>query len=382
MSDSEALPMYFDYAATTPVDPRVIEPMFAHLTRDGVFGNPASTTHVYGRQAAEAVHQARTRVAALINARTEEIVWTSGATESNNLAIKGVAEFYGDRGRHIVTTAVEHSSVLAPCRWLQERGYEVTYVAPQDDGTVCPETVARAIRDDTILVSVMHANNETGVVMDISSMAQVCRKRGVLFHVDAAQSAGKIPLDVSTAGVDLLSLAGHKLYAPKGVGALYVRTDPPVRLVAQMHGGGHEGGLRSGTLATHQIVAMGKAFALAKDEMAAEGERLSRWRDRLAATLHSLGIGVIHGARAPRRLPGLLCVSFEGVEPSRLTALLATMAVSAGSACRATDAKPSHVLMAMGVPPARIATAVRFSFGRFTTEAEITLIEQHLKNLK
>lgn len=364
------LPIYLDYAATTPVDPRVAERLAAFLTRDGVFGNPASRSHVYGWQAEAAVEEARRQVAELINADPREIVWTSGATESDNLAIKGYARAHRDRGRHIVTSAIEHKAVLDSCRQLELEGFEVSYVAPQADGSTRPEAVAAALREDTLLVSIMHVNNELGVINDIAAIGALCRERGVAFHVDAAQSAGKIPIDLKALPVDLMSFSAHKVYGPKGVGALFARRRPRVELEALIHGGGHERGLRSGTLATHQVVAMGEAFRVAGDEMAAEGERIAALRERLWQGVRDLG-GVSINGEAPRRAPGILNLAFAGVDGESLVIALKDLAVSTGSACTSASLEPSFVLRALGVPDELAHSSIRFSVGRFTSEADI-----------
>lgn len=364
------MPLYFDYAATTPVDPRVAERMAGFLTRDGVFGNPASRAHRYGWQAEAAVEEARAQVAEALGADPREIVWTSGATEADNLALKGCAAALGGRGRHLVTSAVEHKAVLDSCRHLEEQGFEVTYLSPDGEGRIAPQTVAEALRPDTLLVSIMHVNNELGSVNDIAAIGALCRERGVLYHVDAAQSAGKISLDVARTPVDLMSLSAHKAYGPKGAGALYVRRSPEVRLRAQIHGGGHERGLRSGTLATHQIVAMGEAFALAAADLTAEIERLEALRARLRTALADLPQVYLNGSRT-HRVPGIVNLSFAGVEGEALLLALRDVAVSTGSACTSASLEPSHVLRALGVPDALAHASLRFSFGRFTTEADI-----------
>jgi cysteine desulfurase len=364
------MPLYFDYAATTPVDPRVAERMAGFLTRDGVFGNPASRAHRYGWQAEAAVEEARAQVAEALGADPREIVWTSGATEADNLALKGCAAALGGRGRHLVTSAVEHKAVLDSCRHLEEQGFEVTYLSPDGEGRIAPQAVAEALRPDTLLVSIMHVNNELGSVNDIAAIGALCRERGVLYHVDAAQSAGKIPLDVARTPVDLMSLSAHKVYGPKGVGALYVRRSPEVRLRAQIHGGGHERGLRSGTLATHQIVAMGEAFALAAADLTAELERLEALRARFRTALAELPQVYLNGSRT-HRVPGIVNLSFAGVEGEALLLALRDVAVSTGSACTSASLEPSHVLRALGVPDALAHATLRFSFGRFTTEADI-----------
>ena len=357
-----------DYAATTPVDPRVAEKMSGCLTLEGNFGNPASI-HAPGRTARAAVEAARREVAALVNAEPLEIVFTSGATESDNLAIKGAAHFHKDKGRHIVTSRIEHKAVLDACKQLEKEGFSVTSLKPDADGLIQPDAVAAALRDDTVLVSLMHANNEIGVISDIAEIGRMVRGRGILFHVDAAQSAGKVPIDLKTLDVDLMSFAAHKVYGPKGAGALYVRRMPRVNLMPLIHGGGHEQGLRSGTLATHQIVGMGEAFRLARELMPTEAVRLARLRDRLWEGLQPLG--VLLNGHPSQRLPGILNLSFPGVEGESLLLACEPLAVSSGSACNAADAEPSYVLKALGRDDQLAGASLRFSLGRFSTEAEV-----------
>ncbi|MFZ5843563.1 MAG: IscS subfamily cysteine desulfurase [Pseudomonadota bacterium] len=364
------LPVYLDYSATTPVDPRVAEKMMQYLTEDGQFGNPASRSHKFGWQAEEAVEEARQHVAELINADPREIVWTSGATESDNLAIKGVAEFYKDKGKHIVTCKTEHKAVLDTCRYLEGQGYEVTYLDPESNGLVDLTKLEAALRPDTILVSIMHVNNEIGVIQDIDAIGQMTRARGILFHVDAAQSTGKLPIDVETTPVDLMSLTSHKTYGPKGIGALYVRRKPRARIAPQMHGGGHERGMRSGTLPTHQIVGMGEAYRLAKLEMAAENERLLRLRHKLWNGIKDLEEVHLNGD-AERRVAGNLNVSFNYVEGESLIMALKDLAVSSGSACTSASLEPSYVLRALGRSDELAHSSLRFTIGRFTTEEQI-----------
>lgn len=363
--------IYLDHAATTPVDPRVAERMTACLTANGDFANPASEQHVFGRRALAAVETAREQVAAAIGARPQELVFTSGATESNNLALKGAAEFRRERGRHIVTAASEHKAVLDVCEELAFRGFEVTRVAPEADGRVSPEAVAAALRDDTVLVSVMHANNETGVINDIEAIGEIAHAHGALYHVDAAQTGGRVALDVASQPLDLVSLSAHKICGPKGIGALWIRRRPRVRLVPRMHGGGHERGLRSGTLPTHQVVGMGEAFALAQERRAddrAHGEALLA---RLEAGLAAVSGLRENGAGAPR-LPHVRNLAFAGVEGESLVAALADrVALATGSACTTASMEPSFVLRAMGQSPAQATEAVRLSWGRFTTAEEI-----------
>ena len=364
------VPIYLDYLSTTPVDPRVVEAMTQCLSMDGVFGNPASRSHQYGWKAEEAIENARCQVAELINADPREIVWTSGATESDNLAIKGAAHFYQRKGKHIITSKIEHKAVLDTCRQLEREGFEVTYLEPSTDGLTTPEMIADAIREDTSVVSVMHANNEIGVVNDIVGIGEVCRERGVIYHVDAAQSTGKLPLDMESMKVDLLSISAHKMYGPKGIGALYVRRKPRVRIEAQMHGGGHERGMRSGTLATHQIVGLGEAARIANEEMQAEGERLRALRQRFWDAINDIPEVHINGSR-DHRLPGALNVSFAFVEGESLLMSLKDLAISSGSACTSASLEPSYVLRALGLNDELAHSSLRFSFGRFTTEENV-----------
>lgn len=363
-------PIYLDYSATTPVDPRVAEEMCHYLTLDGEFGNPASRSHSFGWKAEEAVERARADVAALINADAKEIVWTSGATESDNLAIKGAAHFYKTKGKHIVTCKTEHKAVLDTCRQLEREGFEVTYLEPEPNGLVDLAKLEAALRPDTILVSIMHVNNEIGVVQDVAAIGRMTRARGILFHSDAAQSAGKTAIDVEAMSIDLLSLSAHKVYGPKGIGALYVRRKPRVRLEAQMHGGGHERGMRSGTLPVHQIVGMGSAFRLAKQEMVAENERIRALRDRLAAGLNEIEEVYINGD-LNQRISGNLNISFNFVEGESLIMALKDIAVSTGSACTSASLEPSYVLRAIGRSDELAHSSIRFTLGRFTTEADV-----------
>ena len=363
-------PIYLDYLSTTPVDPRVATAMMQCLSTEGVFGNPASRTHVFGWKAEEAVENARNQVAELINADPREIVWTSGATESDNLAIKGVAHFYHKKGKHIVTSKIEHKAVLDTCRQLEREGYDITYLDPDENGLTTPAMIQSVLREDTILVSVMHANNEIGVVNDEAGIGEVCRAAGVLLHVDAAQGAGKVPLDMEQMKVDLLSMSAHKMYGPKGIGALYVRRKPRVRLEAQMHGGGHERGMRSGTLATHQLVGFGEAARIAREEMVQEGERLLALRERFWEAISDIPEVHINGDRSAR-LPGALNVSFAFVEGESLIMSLRDLAISSGSACTSASLEPSYVLRALGLNDELAHSSLRFSFGRFTTEAEV-----------
>ena len=378
-------PIYLDYAATTPVDPRVAAAMARYLTPDGQFGNPASRSHSFGWRAEEAVAEARRHVAGLIGADPREIVWTSGGTESDNLAIKGAAHFYRKKGRHIVTCKTEHKAVLDTCRQLEREGCEVTYLAPRTNGLLDLEEFEAALREDTVLVSVMHVNNEIGVIQDIAALGALTRPRGVLLHVDAAQSAGKVPIDAAAMQVDLMTLSAHKIYGPKGIGALYVCRKPRVRLEAQMHGGGHERGLRSGTLATHQIVGMGEAFRIAGEELAEEAARIRALRDRLWAGLGRMEEVYLNGD-LERRVPGNLNVSFNFVEGESLIMALKDIAVSSGSACTSASLEPSYVLRALGRNDELAHSSLRFSIGRFTTERDIDrtieLIEGAVRRLR
>jgi len=373
-------PIYLDYSATTPVDPRVAEKMTECLSLEGNFGNPASRSHLYGWKAEEAVEEARRNVAELINADPREIVWTSGATESDNLALKGVAHALRARGKHIVTSAIEHKAVLDSCHHLQQEGFEVTFLAPESNGQTSPEAVAGALRDDTVLVSIMHANNETGVVNDIAAIAAVAHARNILFHTDAAQSAGKIALDVRAMDLDLVSLSAHKMYGPKGMGALFVRRSPQVRLEAQIHGGGHERGMRSGTLATHQIVGMGEAARIARDELSREEPRILALRNRFRDALRDLPSIRVNGDEEAR-LPGTLNLSVAGVEGETLLMALKDLAVSTGSACTSASVEPSYVLSAMGLDDELAHSSLRFTFGRFTTEEEVDYAANQLRDV-
>jgi cysteine desulfurase len=373
-----SIPIYMDYSATTPVDERVAEKMCTYLTRQGQFGNPASRSHQFGWQADEAVEQARLDVAQLINADPREIIWTSGATESDNLAIKGVAHFYKNSGKHIITLKTEHKAVLDSCRQLEREGYEVTYLDPESTGLLDLEKLQGAMRDDTILVSIMHVNNEIGVIQDIAAIGEICRDRKIIFHVDAAQSAGKIEIDMEKLKVDLMSFSAHKIYGPKGIGALYVRRKPRVRLEAQMHGGGHERGLRSGTLPTHQIVGMGEAFRIARLEMAEEEARIRVLRDRLWQGLSEMEEVYLNGD-LDNRVPGNLNVSFNYVEGESLIMALKDMAVSSGSACTSSSLEPSYVLRAIGRNDELAHSSIRFTIGRFTTREEIDYIVERVR---
>ncbi|WP_022981364.1 IscS subfamily cysteine desulfurase [Ideonella sp. B508-1] len=363
-----AKPIYLDYAATTPVDPRVVQAMVPYLYEQ--FGNPASRSHAYGWAAEEAVEIAREHVAALIGADPREIVWTSGATESDNLAIKGVAQFHQAKGKHLITVQTEHKAVLDTMRELEREGFEVSYLPVQSNGLLDLSVLEAAMRPDTILVSVMAVNNEIGVVQDIDAIGRLCRSKGVLFHVDAAQATGKIPLDMHSQCVDLMSLSAHKSYGPKGIGALYVRRKPRVRIEAQMHGGGHERGMRSGTLPTHQIVGMGEAYRLAKEHMASENERIRVLRDRLLARLADIPEVIVNGDLT-RRIPHNLNMSFTFVEGESLLMGIKGVAVSSGSACTSASLEPSYVLRALGLSDEVAHSSIRFSMGRFTTEQDI-----------
>ena len=364
-------PIYLDYAATTPVDPRVVAILNQHLGRHGIFGNPSSNTHTLGATAAKAVETARAHVAALLNADPREIIWTSGATEANNLALFGVLRADARKGRHLVTSQTEHKAVLDVCRRLEREGCAVTYLAPASDGLIAPEQVEAALRPDTVLASLMHVNNETGVVQDLAAISAITRSRGVLLHVDAAQGAGKLPLDLQALPVDLVSLSAHKLYGPKGVGALYVRQRPNrVRLEPLLYGGGQERGLRAGTLPTHQIAAMGEAFRLAGENMAVEQARIRDLRDRLWQGLAALGRVELNG-HSEQNVAGILNVSFAGIAAEALLAAQPEIAVATGSACTSAGHEPSHVLRAMGRDEFQARGAVRFSLGRFTTVEEI-----------
>ena len=364
------LPIYLDYSATTPVDPRVAEKMCQCLTLDGTFGNPASRSHAFGWAAEAAVEQAREQVAALVNADPKEIVWTSGATESDNLAIKGAAHFYQKKGKHIVTCKTEHKAVLDTCRQLEREGFEVSYLDPEPSGLIDLGKLQSALRDDTILVSIMHVNNEIGVIQDIAAIGEITRARNILFHVDAAQSPGKVEIDLERMKVDLMSFSAHKIYGPKGIGALYVRRKPRIRIEAQMHGGGHERGMRSGTLPVHQCVGMGEAFRIAKEEMAEENARILALRNRLLKGLRDIEEVHVNGD-LDHRIAGNLNVSFAYVEGESLIMALKELAVSSGSACTSSSLEPSYVLRALGREDELAHSSLRFTIGRFNTEAEI-----------
>ncbi|UZR27284.1 IscS subfamily cysteine desulfurase [Methylococcus mesophilus] len=377
------LPVYFDYSATTPVDPRVAEKMIPFLTEN--FGNPASRSHSFGWTAEQAVENAREEVAKLVNADPREIVWTSGATESDNLAIKGAAEFYQTKGRHLITVKTEHKAVLDTMRELESAGFEVTYLEPMANGLLDLEAFKAAIRPDTSLVSVMHVNNEIGVIQDIAAIGEICRERGVIFHVDAAQSTGKVEIDLEKLPVDLMSFSAHKTYGPKGIGALYVRRKPRIRLKAQMHGGGHERGLRSGTLAAHQIVGMGEAFRIAREEMAAENARIRGLRDKLLAGLKDMEEVFVNGD-LEQRVPHNLNISFNYVEGESLMMAIKDLAVSSGSACTSASLEPSYVLRALGRSDELAHSSIRFTLGRYTTAEDvdfaISLIKDKVARLR
>ena len=362
------LPVYLDYSATTPVDPRVVDKMVPYLRER--FGNPASRSHSYGWEAEKAVEEAREQVARLVNADPREIIWTSGATESSNLAIKGAAHFYKEKGRHLVTVKTEHKATLDTMRELEREGYEVTYLDVRPDGLLDLERLAAALRPDTILVSVMFVNNEIGVIQDIAAIGEICRARGIVFHCDAAQATGKVVIDLGSLKVDLMSFSAHKTYGPKGIGALYVRRKPRVRLEAQIHGGGHERGLRSGTLPTHQIVGMGEAFRIAREEMATESERIRMLRDRLLKGLSEIEEVYVNGD-LEQRVPHNLNMSFNYVEGESLIMAIKDIAVSSGSACTSASLEPSYVLRALGRSDELAHSSIRFTIGRFTTVEEV-----------
>ena len=373
------LPIYMDYAATTPVDPRVAEKMMQYLTPNGIFGNPASRSHKFGWQAEEAVDIARNQIADLIGADSREIVFTSGATEADNLAIKGAAHFNKAKGKHIITCKTEHKAVLDTCRQLEREGYEVTYLAPESNGILDLDKLAAAMRSDTTVVSIMHVNNETGVIQDIEKIGEMCRERGIVFHVDATQSVGKLPIDLSKLKVDLMSFSGHKIYGPKGIGGLYVRRKPRVRIEAQMHGGGHERGMRSGTLPVHQIVGMGEAYRIAKEEMATEMPRLLALKNRLWNGLKDLEEVYLNGS-LEHSVPNILNVSFAYIEGESLMMALKDLAVSSGSACTSASLEPSYVLRALGLNDELAHSSIRFSFGRFSTEEEVDYVIKLIKD--
>ncbi|MGB1459799.1 MAG: IscS subfamily cysteine desulfurase [Gammaproteobacteria bacterium] len=362
--------IYLDYASTTPVDPRVASKMMEYLTPDGEFGNPASRSHRYGWKADDAVEEARSHVANLVNADPREIVWTSGATEADNLAVKGVARFYKSKGNHIVTSKIEHKAVLDPCRQLEREGFEVTYLEPDEFGIIHASQVEDAIKDTTILVSLMHINNELGTLNDLDAIGKITREAGVFFHVDAAQSTGKVEIDLSKLQVDLMSFSAHKTYGPKGIGALFVRRKPRVRIEALIHGGGHERGMRSGTLAPHQIVGMGEAFRIAKEEMQSDHEKINKYHEKFLKEAMKIEHAYINGD-LNNKVPNILNISFNFVEGESLIMGLKDVAVSSGSACTSASLEPSYVLRALGRKDELAHSSIRFSFGRFTKESEV-----------
>ena len=362
--------IYLDYASTTPVDPRVASKMMEFLTPEGEFGNPASRSHRFGWKADEAVEQARSHVANLVNCDPREIVWTSGATEADNLAIKGVARFYKSKGNHIITSKIEHKAVLDPCRQLEREGFEVTYLDPDEKGVISPSAVKSAIKDTTVLVSIMHINNELGTVNDIEEIGNITRNNGSFFHVDAAQSTGKVDIDLEKINVDLMSFSAHKTYGPKGVGALYVRRKPRVRLEALIHGGGHERGMRSGTLATHQIVGMGEAFRIANKEMNQDCNKISKFHEKFLEKVKEIDHVYINGD-LDNKVPNILNISFNFVEGESLIMGLKDIAVSSGSACTSASLEPSYVLRALGRKDELAHSSIRFSFGRFTSDDDV-----------
>ncbi|MEO9273515.1 IscS subfamily cysteine desulfurase [Marinomonas sp. 5E14-1] len=371
-------PVYLDNSATTPVDPRVAEKMMTCLTQDGNFGNPASRSHLFGWRAEEAVEEARLQVANLINADSREIVWTSGATEANNLALKGIAYAYRQKGRHIITSMIEHKAVLDPCKQLEKEGFEVTYLQPDEHGVISPDQVAEALQEDTILVSLMHGNNELGVLTDIAAIGEMTSSRRIFLHVDAAQTTGKVTIDVNAMKVDLMSLTAHKTYGPKGIGALYVRRSPKIKLEAQIHGGGHERGMRSGTLATHQIVGMGEAYRIAAEDMQEDCIRIKALRERLLSSLNELP-GVHLNGDSENRVAGVINVGFADVDGEVLLMSLSDVAVSSGSACTSASLEPSYVLRAVGLNDELAHSSLRLSVGRFTSEEEIDFAAETIK---
>ena len=372
--------IYLDYASTTPVDPRVASKMMEFLTPEGEFGNPASRSHRFGWKADEAVEEARSHVANLVNCDPREIVWTSGATEADNLAIKGVARFYKSKGNHIITSKIEHKAVLDPCRQLEREGFEITYLDPNEKGVICPSAVKSAIKDNTVLVSIMHINNELGTINDIEKIGEITRENGIFFHVDAAQSTGKVYIDLNKISVDLMSFSAHKTYGPKGIGALFVRRKPRVRLEALIHGGGHERGMRSGTLATHQIVGMGEAFRLAREEMKADHIKISKYHERFLEKVKEIDHVYINGD-LNNKVPNILNVSFNFVEGESLIMGLKDIAVSSGSACTSASLEPSYVLRALGRKDELAHSSIRFSFGRFTSDDDVNNTIEILGNV-
>ena len=372
--------IYLDYASTTPVDPRVASKMMEFLTVDGEFGNPASRSHRYGWKADEAVEEARSHVSNLVNCDPREIVWTSGATEADNLAIKGVARFYKNKGNHIITSKIEHKAVLDPCRQLEREGFEVTYLEPDDGGIISPEDIKSAFKENTILVSIMHINNELGTINNINEIGKIVKNKGAFFHVDAAQSTGKVNIDLKDAPIDLMSFSAHKTYGPKGIGALYVRRKPRVRIEALFHGGGHERGMRSGTLATHQIVGMGEAFRLAKLEMEKDHKKVSKFHKKFLDNVGKIEHVYINGD-LKNKVPNILNISFNFVEGESLIMGLKDIAVSSGSACTSASLEPSYVLRALGRKDELAHSSIRFSFGRFTNDDEVERTLQLLNNV-
>ena len=372
--------VYFDYAATCPIDPRVAAKMQDCLLIDGTFGNPASRSHEFGWKADEAVEKARLHVANLVNADSREIVWTSGATESDNLAIKGVARFYKDRGNHIITSKIEHKAVLDPCRQLEREGFEITYLDPDENGVISLENIQKHVKDTTILLSIMHINNELGAVNDIEKIGKFTRENNIIFHVDAAQSTGKLPIDLSKLEVDLMSFSGHKTYAPKGIGALYVRRKPRVRLEALIHGGGHERGFRAGTLPTHQIVGMGEAYKIAAEEMEQDNSKIKKLSEIFWNEISGIEEIYLNGS-FENKVPNITNVSFAYIEGESLIMALKDVAVSSGSACTSASLEPSYVLRALGRADELAHSSIRFSFGRFTTEEEVLMVAKTTKKV-
>ena len=383
--NSLSIPIYLDYSSTTPVDERVAKKMAECLTKEGTFGNPASRSHSFGWDSEKLIDEARQNVAKLINADKREIVWTSGATESDNLAIKGAAHFYKERGNHLITLSTEHKAVLDTMRHLEAEGFEVTYLDPQSNGLVNMDDLKKAITDKTILISIMHVNNEIGVIQDLESIGKLCRERKIIFHVDAAQSPGKVEVDVNKFNIDLLALSAHKAYGPKGIGALYVRRKPRVRLEAQMHGGGHERGFRSGTLPTHQIVGMGEAFRLAREEMENDNDKIKKLRDKLWNGLKDMEEVYLNGD-LDQRIPGNLNISFNFIEGESLIMAIKDMAVSSGSACTSASLEPSYVLRALGRDDELAHSSIRLTIGKYTEEEEIDyavkLIKESVEKLR
>ena len=384
-NNSLTIPIYLDYSSTTPVDPRVAAKMSECLTKEGVFGNPASRSHSFGWESEKLIDEARGHVAKLINANKKEIVWTSGATESDNLAIKGAAHFYKEKGNHLITLTTEHKAVLDTMRHLETEGFEVTYMNPKDNGLVDIDELKSLIKPTTTVISIMHVNNEIGVIQDLETIGKICRDNKIVFHVDAAQSPGKVDIDVDKYNIDLLSLSAHKVYGPKGIGALYVRRKPRIRLQPQMHGGGHERGFRSGTLPTHQVVGMGEAFKIAEEEMESDNKRISILRDKLWNGLNSIEEIYLNGDMK-QRIPGNLNVSFNFVEGESLIMAIKDMAVSSGSACTSASLEPSYVLRALGRSDELAHSSIRISIGKYTTEEEIdysvSLIKEAVAKLR